>query len=245
MLLIRLQCISVLSISCPFRRQEEQVLSRLKLPWRKALLILCVLAVGGVWGQSISAQEMQDVVYLKNGSVIRGTIVEQVPGESILIQTVDGNRFRYLMEEIERMAKEPNSQGVAQQQATGRSTKSPGTALLLSLVIPGGGQAYNGEWGKAAGFLVGTFALLGAGVEAADSDACTFDDDCAAAGGLLLAGLAVAVWSVVDAHKSAKAINERLTVAGLEFAPRPGIRVASTPRGNQLMLDVRLLRWRH
>ena len=31
------------------------------------------------------------------------------PGESILIQTVDGNRFRYSMEEIERMVKEPRT----------------------------------------------------------------------------------------------------------------------------------------
>ena len=91
------------------------MLSKLKLPWRKSLLILCVLAAGGVGGQPVKAQEIQDVVYLHNGSIIRGTIVEQVPGESILIQTVDGNRFRYSMEEIERMVKEPQrDQGTSQ-----------------------------------------------------------------------------------------------------------------------------------
>lgn len=207
-------------------------------------MILCVSAAGGVWGQPIEAQETQDVVYLKNGSIIRGTIVEQVPGESILIQTVDGNRFRYLMEEIERMAKEPRpDQGTSQ--ARPRSVKSPGTAVLLSLLIPGGGQGYNGEWGKAAGFFAGAAVFAGAFVEAAERDACKFGDDCGAAGAYAIGLIAVLVWSVVDAHKSAKAINERLTVSGLAFAPQLGTRVVDTPFGNRLMLDVSLVRWSH
>lgn len=48
----------------------------------------------------------QDVVYLKNGSVIRGIIVEQVPNQSIKIETADKSIFVYKMEEIEKLAKE-------------------------------------------------------------------------------------------------------------------------------------------
>ena len=33
------------------------------------------------------AQQMEDVVHLKNGGLIRGTIIEQIPGESLKIQT--------------------------------------------------------------------------------------------------------------------------------------------------------------
>ena len=198
----------------------------------------------GPWAPHAQGQEVQDVVYLKDGSIIRGTIIEQVPGESILIQTSDGNRFRYLMEEIERMTKEPQpNQGTSQ--ATPRSVKSPGTAAALSALIVGAGQGYNGEWGKAAGFFGGAVVLGGAAIEAANSDACSREDDCAAAGAYVLGWIAVAVWSIVDAHKSAKAINERLTVAGLEFAPQPGIRVVETPYGRRASLDVQLLRWRH
>jgi hypothetical protein len=47
-----------------------------------------------------------DVVYLKNGSVIKGMIVEQTPGVSLKIQSRDGNIFVYKMEEVERMTKE-------------------------------------------------------------------------------------------------------------------------------------------
>lgn len=47
-----------------------------------------------------------DVVYLKNGSIIRGMIIEQTPNVSLKIQTKDGSVFVYKMEEVEKMAKE-------------------------------------------------------------------------------------------------------------------------------------------
>jgi hypothetical protein len=47
-----------------------------------------------------------DVVYLKNGSVIRGMILEQTPNVSIKIQTKDGSIFVYKMEDVEKMTKE-------------------------------------------------------------------------------------------------------------------------------------------
>ncbi len=52
------------------------------------------------------AQSWQEVVYLKNGSIIRGVIIEQVPNESLKIQTTDGNVFAYRMDEVEKITKE-------------------------------------------------------------------------------------------------------------------------------------------
>ncbi|OQX52831.1 MAG: hypothetical protein B5M53_07710 [Candidatus Cloacimonas sp. 4484_209] len=52
-------------------------------------------------------QNWQDVVYLKNGSIIRGVIVEQIPNQSVKIQTADGNLFVYRIEEIKKITKEP------------------------------------------------------------------------------------------------------------------------------------------
>ena len=40
---------------------------------------------------SIYAQNMDEVVYLKNGSAIRGTVIEQVPGKTLKIKTSDGS----------------------------------------------------------------------------------------------------------------------------------------------------------
>ena len=52
------------------------------------------------------AQTYQEVVYLKNGSIIRGTIIEQVPERTIKIQTADGSVFVYQMSEVEKITKE-------------------------------------------------------------------------------------------------------------------------------------------
>jgi len=51
---------------------------------------------------------MQDVVYLKNGSIIRGSIIEQVPGRALKIETADKNLFVFEFDEIEKIKKEEN-----------------------------------------------------------------------------------------------------------------------------------------
>jgi hypothetical protein len=56
--------------------------------------------------KSENKPEYIDVVYLKNGGVIRGMIIEQTPNVQIKIQTKDGSIFVYKMEEIEKMTKE-------------------------------------------------------------------------------------------------------------------------------------------
>ena len=42
---------------------------------------------------AIAQQNYQDVVYLKNGSIIRGVIIEQIPNKSIKIETSDKSVF--------------------------------------------------------------------------------------------------------------------------------------------------------
>lgn len=54
----------------------------------------------------IAQNNYQDVVYLKNGSIIRGVIIEQVPNASIKIETSDRSIFVYQMDEIEKITKE-------------------------------------------------------------------------------------------------------------------------------------------
>jgi hypothetical protein len=50
--------------------------------------------------------ELQEVVYLKNGGIVRGIIIEQIPNEQLKIQTRDGNVFVYKMTEVEKITKE-------------------------------------------------------------------------------------------------------------------------------------------
>ena len=60
--------------------------------------VFCCFIAAFVLISAAVAQEMQDVVYLKNGSIIRGLVIEQVPGKSLKIKTRDGSVFVYTME---------------------------------------------------------------------------------------------------------------------------------------------------
>jgi hypothetical protein len=55
---------------------------------------------------NIDTPQYVDVVYIKNGSVIKGMIIEQTPNVSLKIQTRDGSIFVYKMDEVEKITKE-------------------------------------------------------------------------------------------------------------------------------------------
>ncbi len=64
---------------------------------KKLLLVVFVFA-----SSILFAQQKRDVVYLKNGSIIKGEIIEQIPNESMKIKTFDGSIFVYAMNEIKK-----------------------------------------------------------------------------------------------------------------------------------------------
>ena len=184
------------------------------LLWRGLLVLVSASVVSALHARPAATQQMEDVGYLKDGGIVRGTIIEQRPGESLRIQARDGNVFRYAMDQIERIAKEPIPAA-----ALGPKQKSPALAWFLSFLIAGGGQAYNGQWGKGAAFFGSSvlgFALLSSG--AAD---CIDDDTCgtATAGAVIWLGSWIA--SQIDAPVSASAINRRIRGGvGLQIQPR-------------------------
>ena len=63
----------------------------------------------------------QDVVYLKNGSIIRGVIIEQIPNQSLKIKTAGGSLFMFKMNEVEKIEK----YGSNLQQVTNTTVTSP------------------------------------------------------------------------------------------------------------------------
>jgi len=69
----------------------------LRLIYLAAIIILSVTAL---------IAQTKDVVHLKNGSVIKGSILEMIPEKTIKIQTTDGNIFVYNMSEVEKISKE-------------------------------------------------------------------------------------------------------------------------------------------
>jgi hypothetical protein len=94
---------------------------------------------------------------------------------------------------------------------TNGGRKNPTLAAVLSGVVPGLGQFYCRQWGRGAGFLVGAIAIdAGFGVssgmlELLQSFGTPVPPDVP---GTLLLGmflfLAVAVWSIIDAVRTAR-----------------------------------------
>lgn len=103
---------------------------------------------------------------------------------------------------------------------TEEAPKSAVGAFGLSMMIPGAGQAHNGQWGKGALMLGG--GLVSLGVAIAGADECDSSGDCS----LLTAGVVGLVgfwvWSMIDAPVSASSINRRIDAGevALEIGPQ-------------------------
>ena len=132
---------------------------------------LFIVSITSIFAQQETQEQMQDVVYLKNGSIIRGNIIEQIPGDHLRIELVNGCEFVYKEDEIEKITKEP-FKGLPCQETSSQSNrgyrtprqpqypppyydtyygegrKSSVLAFFLSFLIPGVGQYYNGQVGK-------------------------------------------------------------------------------------------------
>ena len=67
---------------------------------KKALLTLTLMLVASV---TTLAQTTKDVVYLKDGNVIRGQLVEIIPDKQVKIKTADGSLFVYNTNDVARI----------------------------------------------------------------------------------------------------------------------------------------------
>ena len=188
---------------------------------QRFLVILLLTAL--VTHSPLFAQKIEDVIYLKNGEIVRGTIVEQNPGESLKIQTADGSVFVYTIYEIAEIGREPVMK--LEEGFIRAKEKNPWLASGLSFLIPGAGQFYNDQHRKGLPQL--GVALAGAGLvwwglrdnyeshedygkvpswnplQWVDEDG---DDWTIFIGAPLWLGSAM--WSVIDANFSAKRINQ-------------------------------------
>lgn len=90
---------------------------------------------------SFAQSNHQDVVYLKNGSIIRGIIIEQIPNESIKIETSSGSVFVYRTDEIEKITRE------VIQRSTSNSTEQSGLKTGYKGMIEVGYQIGTGDSG--------------------------------------------------------------------------------------------------
>src|SRR3990170_9138015 len=78
-----------------------------KIKQVKPYLLSVLLVIFSLSVITLKAQTgMQDVIYLKNGSVIKGSITEHIIGSQVKIMTYGGSIFSFQYSEIEKMVKE-------------------------------------------------------------------------------------------------------------------------------------------
>lgn len=99
---------------------------------------------------SFAQQPAEDVVYLKNGSVIRGTIIELVMDEYVKIITFGDNIMVFQVDEVEKIRKEPVARAknpVYQTSRRGYIGISLGASFPQGpFADPNNGAALNGAW---------------------------------------------------------------------------------------------------
>ncbi len=73
---------------------------------KKALLVFLtsVLLSTATYG---AETEYEDVIHLKDGSVVRGLIVEEVPGETYKIELYGGSMIIFAADDVDRVVREP------------------------------------------------------------------------------------------------------------------------------------------
>ena len=102
-------------------------------------------------------------------------------------------------------------------QMSGVQEKNPWLAFVLSFVITGTGQFYNGENKKGVAMLAGAVTGAGMVISQIEDDAIPEDNGVVAAGAILLVGSSL--WSIIDAPISANRINREARQASFHITP--------------------------
>lgn len=94
---------------------------------------------------------LEDVVYLKNGNIYRGLIIEQIPAESIKIRTIGGNVFTVMIADIQKLTKEEKFQLNSPAPAFGSNPKfQPHQQMLADTAV----RYYRKDWDRKRGYLL-------------------------------------------------------------------------------------------
>ena len=178
----------------------------------KTIRWLCLGMLFLIIAQYASAQLVQQtdaVVYLKDGIVLRGTIISLVPDVSVTIELSDGEQVLLAMHDVREIKRETTQVRTHYIPISTYNQKNPGLALGLSFLMPGFGQMYNEDYDSCCLFMGGNlvgWALLILGAEQ-NNNSYSGDEGT----GLILAGVGVMVgnwlFSMYDAHSSAVLIN--------------------------------------
>jgi sRNA-binding regulator protein Hfq len=124
---------------------------------------------------SHAQEQYKDVVYLKNGSVVKGQIIENIFNDKIKIQTSDGSIFVYKYTEIEKITKEKSVDDNAKKTELNLARynaekKSQSTGCLWGFLLPGGQHFYVENYLTGALYAASEVGLYFTSVIFADND---------------------------------------------------------------------------
>jgi hypothetical protein len=120
--------------------------------------LVCLTFLVLVFSIGIS-QEKVDVIYLKNGDVRKGTIIENAPNDYIKLETSDGSLFTIKYSDIQKMTKEskPVSVSSFHEMPKGLMARSHDFGVTAGLWLGGEISVGGGRPEKEAGLLLRVF----------------------------------------------------------------------------------------
>ena len=89
-----------------------------------------LMIVSAIVLSSVLYAQSVDVLYLKNGSIIKGNVVEFDPTNGIKIQTLDGSLFVYTMSEIDHLSSDESNNTSITRNTVGNSNRSSVVGLI-------------------------------------------------------------------------------------------------------------------
>jgi len=103
-------------------------------------IILCTFLSGMISSTTLNAQvNYNEVVYLKNGSIIHGMIIELVPNESIKIKTSNNDVILFRIDEVEKITREESMFGNPQRERlTDENVKTHGFTNMIEFAYGNG-----------------------------------------------------------------------------------------------------------
>jgi hypothetical protein len=128
-------------------------------------VLLCLIAGFNI--VLLAQNKMQEVVYLKNGGMIKGMIVEVIPGQSLKIQTCDGSIFVYSIDEVSKITKESVSRNNHHTSSSHHSDVAGYRGFVDFGYTIGTGTYYNAErleLSTSYGYQFNPYLFVGGGV---------------------------------------------------------------------------------
>ena len=206
---------------------------------KTVILVLSVLVLSVFTTNALAKIKIIDLIYLTDGSVVTGKIIEKIPDESIKIETKEKSWTKdqsisiIEISEVDKIKTiqfiEPTSPGLATGLGCGTIYLNFTLLSATSTPIPisGVGQVYNGQPLKGLAFF--GIGILGSYLIKFGSDNAewTFDDRIGELGVTLVLGSMLL--SPIDAYYSAKKINSEAkkkllsTTTSLQYVPLQGM----------------------